>query len=124
MNIAVVILTLLMPLIGISQNCNDFKTGAYKCRLEDGEWIKDYKIIRRKKVQIEHSSEGVVKSKVVWIDDCTYRLIHMKSDYLKIPKGNVTTVKILKTKGIGYQAIGSSDAVPGRKRRFEMELIR
>ena len=70
MKSAIIVFTLLLSFVGISQNCEDFKTGTFKCRVEGGEWIKDYKIIRRKKVQIEHSPEGYNKSKVVWIDDC------------------------------------------------------
>ncbi|XOV69057.1 MAG: hypothetical protein ACFHU9_07680 [Fluviicola sp.] len=123
MRLFVISLLCFFPLIGSAQNCEDYKTGTFKCRLEGGEWIENYKIIRKNKWQLEYSPDGFNKSKVVWLDSCSYDLIHIKSDYLDLPKGNVTHVKIVRTTKNGYVAVGSSDAFPGRQRRIEMEQV-
>ncbi len=111
-----ILVVLLFPMLGLAQDCEQYKTGVFKCKLIDGDWIPNYKIIRRKKIQIERSPEGYNKSKVVWIDDCTYKLIHIKSNYMNLKKGNVTMVRIVKTTDNGYEAIGTSDTLDGSKR--------
>ncbi len=65
---------------------------------------------------ISSFAENYVKTKVKWIDDCTYKLIHITSDILDLEKGTVTTCKILQTFENGYHGIGTSsfteEAVP------------
>lgn len=123
MNRLLFALLLMFPLVGFAQDCQDFKTGTYKCRKVGGEWVQDYRIVRKKSIQMEYSSEGYIKSKVVWIDSCTYHLVHIKSDYLDLPKGNVSRVRIVKFTDNGYIAEGNTDAYPNRKMQLDMKKL-
>jgi len=90
-------------------------------KMPDGNYVPDYEILRKKKIQIEKAEGGYIKTKVKWINDCTYQLIHVKSDILDLPKGTITTVKILSTKDDHYEAVGTSEGVD--MKRFTMYKV-
>lgn len=113
MKYLIILILFLVPFVGTAQDCQQYKTGVFKCKPVNGEWVPDYKIIRKRRIQIEKTSKGFNKSKVVWIDDCTYQLIHIKSNLQNIKKGNITTVKIVKVTENRYEAIATSEAVNG-----------
>lgn len=121
---ALLVLLMILPIAVFGQNCGDFKTGTFECKQEGGEWIPNYKIVRKKNLQIEYYPNGYNKSKVVWIDSCTYQLIHIKSKDLNLEKGNVTTVKIVETTEDTYVGVGHSEAIPGVTQRVVMRRIK
>ncbi|MDB2656487.1 hypothetical protein N9Y60_00370 [Crocinitomicaceae bacterium] len=112
----VLLLLILLPISSFAQDCAKFKTGTFRLKSEDGNFVPNYSIERKKNIQIEKIGENYVKTKVKWIDDCTYKLIHITSDILDLEKGTVTTCKILQTFENGYHGIGTSsfteEAVP------------
>ena len=110
---ALLIVLLTVPAMLFGQDCEQFKTGTFRAKGADGKFIPNYTIERKKNVQVERFGENYTKSKVVWIDDCTYQLIHIKSDALDIPKGTVTTIKIISTFDGGYEGSGHSDIREG-----------
>lgn len=106
-------LALIFPLVGIAQDCQDFKTGTFRLKDEAGNYVPNYSIVRKKNLQIETIGENYIKTKVVWIDDCTSELILIKSDILDVPKGTVTRVKITSTFEGGYKGAGTSEVTEG-----------
>lgn len=109
----------LMPAFLFGQNCEDFKTGKFYVKDDKGNRVPGYTITRTKKKQIERADGGYIKTKVVWTSDCTYEIIHLKSDILDLPKGTVTTVKITRTFEGGYDGVGYSE-VAEKPVRFTM----
>lgn len=105
----ILFLIAMMPVLAFSQDCEQFKTGTFRAKGSDGKFIPNYTIERKKKIQMERFGENYTKSKVVWVDECTYQLIHIKSDILDIPKGTVTTVRIISTFDGGYEGTGHSE---------------
>ena len=106
-------LLFMLPIALFAQDCEKFKTGTFYAKTEDGSFIPNYSIVRKKKLQIETMGENYIKTKVRWIDDCTYELTHIESDILDLPKGTVTTCKILQTFEDGYHGSGTSPVVEG-----------
>ncbi|MCR9172656.1 MAG: hypothetical protein NXI10_09205 [bacterium] len=111
MKTAMIALLALLPLMGVAQDCEQFKTGTYRIKGESGEIEPNYSIVRTKKFQIERIGENYVKTKVKWIDDCTYKLTFVKSDIMDIPKGTVTICTIKDTFEGGYHGVGSSPGI-------------
>ena len=110
----ILVLVFLAPILAFGQDCADFKVGTFKLKDDKGNFIPDYKIVRKKNKQTEYlPNGGMIVSKVVWTSDCTYELIHLKNkNYDVIKKGNVTRIKIVKTFEGGYEGIGSSEMQP------------
>jgi len=69
-----IILIFLMIFCGFSysqEDCSKFKIGNFQ-NIEDG--ILKAKIQRNDSIQTEQYGEKVIKLKITWIDDCSYRL--------------------------------------------------
>ncbi len=111
-----------LPFAGVAQDCSEFKTGTFRVKDESGKYVPNYSIVRKKNIQIEKIGENYVKTKVVWIDDCTYELILIKSDIMDVPKGTVTRIKIVETFDGGYRGAGTSPKVEGTV-MFTMYLV-
>lgn len=103
----------MVPTVLIAQNCSEFKTGTFYVKDDAGNRVPNYTIERTKTKQIEHIGDKFIKCKVVWISDCSYKLIHQKGDAIELPKGTETTVKIIRTFENGYDGVGSSPAKEG-----------
>ena len=58
-------------------NCKKFKTGRFH-NIENG--VIKTKISRSKTIQIEEWGESKIKLKIVWINDCSYRLIFLEGN--------------------------------------------
>ncbi len=115
-------LLFLVPSLLFGQNCEEFKTGEFYVKDDFGNRMPGYTIKRTKKKQIERAVGGYIKTKVVSTSDCTYDLIHIKSDILDLPKGTVTTVKIVRTFEGGYDGVGYSE-IADKPVRFTMYTI-
>ncbi len=103
---------LMLPTLLMAQDCQDFVSGTFYLKDDAGQRIPNYSITRTKKKQIEKVPNGYVKCKVVWLSDCSYQLIHLKSDVVHLPKGTITEVKIIRTFQNGYDGLASSDYAP------------
>jgi len=68
-------LTLLLLLFSVfafaQSNCEKFKTGKFQ-NVENG--LMKSQIERNDSIQVEQHGEIVLKLKIVWINDCSYRL--------------------------------------------------
>lgn len=117
------VVSFLLPLAGLGQDCSAFKTGKFYAKDAEGNRIPNYVIVRTKTKQIEHAPNGIVlKSKVVWTSDCTYELTHLSAKNYTLPKGTVTKVKITATFDGGYTGSGYSNVQP-IAREFTMYKI-
>lgn len=77
-------------------NCNKFKTGQFQ-NIENG--ILKAKIQRNDSIQTEQYGEKKVTLKIIWIDDCTYRLRFLNGNdafWKSRPKGMPTPDLIVK----------------------------
>jgi hypothetical protein len=60
-----------------AQDCDRFKTGTFEVDNMDG----TVSVIKRtKKYQSESNGDIKVKDKIVWLSDCSYKLIPVKTD--------------------------------------------
>ena len=74
------LLSLLILVCGFSysqENCRKFKTGDFQ-NFENG--ILKAKIQRNDSIQTEQYGEKKIKLKIIWIDDCGYRLKFMEGN--------------------------------------------
>lgn len=104
-------LTLILSTGAFAQDldCKKFKNGTFEIRNTDPE-IGNVIFKRRGKLQTEESLlyGQKIKLKVVWIDQCTYTLVHKKqlsksgTDDLEFQEEAVITVKIIETKNNSY----------------------
>jgi hypothetical protein len=60
-----------------AQDCTRYKTGIFEVDNEDGTISV---ITRTKKFQTEDSGDIKVKDKIVWLSDCSYKLVPVKKD--------------------------------------------
>lgn len=68
----------LISAIAYSQeSCKSFKTGKFQ-NIENG--ILKAKIQRNDSIQTEQYGEKEIKLKILWIDDCTYKLIFLEGN--------------------------------------------
>lgn len=58
-------------------DCVKFRTGKFQ-NIEKG--IVNSKIERTDSIQIEQNSEKIIKLKIEWIDDCSYRLVFVEGN--------------------------------------------
>lgn len=90
-------------LFGQSPDCNRFKTGKFE--IENPNNTKSV-IKRTKKYQIEKSNGIKLKCKIVWVNDCTYKMIPV---YLKDDTGiigdDILIFEIVETTAHSYTAI-------------------
>jgi hypothetical protein len=61
-----------------AQDCKKFKTGKFVVRSTKGP-TRVTKIKRTKNKQIERGEGVVSKNRVVWIDECTYTIVDIKT---------------------------------------------
>ncbi len=116
MKLFLTIIGFLLSLQAMSQtDCASHKTGKY---IVKNARIGDTYIKRTKKYQIEsvkNPSTGLVtktKDKIVWIDDCTYRLIPIKiDDPSGIVGDDILTFELIET-GEDYYVV-SVTGLPG-----------
>jgi len=59
----------------VAQDCKKFKTGTFTINAEGYE---NYVLKRTKKYQIESTESSKVKYKVVWLTECSYKLVTTK----------------------------------------------
>ena len=77
-NLIFTISLLFITTVAFSQmNCKKFKTGRFH-NIENG--VIKTKISRSKTIQIEEWGESKIKLKIVWINDCSYRLIFLEGN--------------------------------------------
>ena len=69
---------LIAQLAPAQTDCQKFKTGKFK-NIEKGKDSGDY-IERNDSIQTEKHGEGIIKLKVTWIDDCSYRLTFLEAN--------------------------------------------
>lgn len=94
-------------ILGFCQNkeCEKFKEGKFEI-IDSG--VVSSSIVREGLKQVEYSKEINVEilSKVLWIDECTYKLeleeILKNPNNIPLPKDLVMTVEIIETKENSY----------------------
>jgi len=113
MNKLIALVLLLIPTLLFAQDCSEFQTGTFYVKDDAGNRVPNYTIERTKKKQIERVGDKFIQCKVVWLSDCSYNLIHQKGDAIDLPKGTVTTIKIIRTFENGFDGLGTSLAKEG-----------
>lgn len=104
-NSILLIFSLLISTIYGQEDCAKFKTGKFK-NIENG--IVAAEIERDDTIQIEKYGEIEVRLKIVWIDDCNYRLIFIEGNdafWNSRPKDSPTPdliVRIIETNENSY----------------------
>lgn len=103
------LLMIVIPLTSSAQDCDDFHVGTYRLLGEDGQFLPNYKLVFKKKHQIEYVGNQSTKSKQVWLDPCTYEVTIGKSDYLPVPEGTKMKCLISRTFANGFDVIVTSE---------------
>lgn len=98
----------MLPTLLFAQNCAEFATGTFYLKDDADKRVPNYTIVRTKNRQIEHIGDKFIKCKVVWLSDCSYKLIHLKGDANDLPKGTETIVKIIRTFENGFDGVATS----------------
>lgn len=81
-----------------SCDCKKFKTGKFQTVLLDSETI----IVRKRKYQKEFFDGEVFKDKIIWLDDCVYKLLPINSSVSSDVSREVLICEIVKTEDHSY----------------------
>ncbi len=130
MRIILIIILCVLTQFGFSQdmNCGKFKTGYFQnIDSKDGNTF----IKRTKKYQIEtDKSSGVeVKLKIIWINDCSYRLSFIKGNSKwdneeHVPNNPDLIVEIIETGEDYYIQVAKFQGMNDFKYRSKIKLIK
>ena len=90
----------------VAQDCEKYKTGSFTTEI-DG--LGSYSIERTKKFQFEEIAGIVLKFKVEWLDDCSYKLTNANKASKKMFGEQVVYCVIIETGDDYYIAEGWID---------------